>query len=48
MTREHFHAEEGYHNSVDFDLAAETIRRIKRDAALVIPGHDNLVLNLPG
>jgi glyoxylase-like metal-dependent hydrolase (beta-lactamase superfamily II) len=46
MTREHFEAEEGYHNSVDFGAAAETIRRIKRDAALVIPGHDNLVLNL--
>ena len=45
MNREYFAAEEGYHNSVDFDVAAETIRRIKADAALVIPGHDNLILN---
>ena len=45
MNREFLAAEEGYHNSVDFDQAAETIRRIKATADLVIPGHDNLVLN---
>jgi len=44
MNREYLAAEEGYHNSVDFEQAAETIRRIKLAADLVIPGHDNLVL----
>ena len=44
MNREYFAAEEGYHNSVDFVQAAETIRRIKAAADLVIPGHDSLVL----
>jgi len=46
MNREYFAAELGYHNSVDFDLAAESIRRIKATAALVIPGHDNVILNM--
>ncbi len=46
MNREYFGAAEGYHNSVDFDLAAESIRRIKAAAALVIPGHDNVILNI--
>jgi len=46
MNREYFDAEEGYHNSIDFDVAAETIRRIKAVAALVIPGHDNVILNM--
>lgn len=46
MTPDFFVAEEGYHNSVDFAVAAESIRRIKREAALVIPGHGNLIVNL--
>jgi glyoxylase-like metal-dependent hydrolase (beta-lactamase superfamily II) len=46
MTPEFFAAEEGYHNSVDFEGAAATIREIKQDAKLVIPGHGNLILNL--
>ncbi|MGC9347190.1 MAG: MBL fold metallo-hydrolase [Anaerolineae bacterium] len=45
MNREYFAAEEGYHNSVDFEQASETIRRIKATAALVIPGHDNVLIN---
>jgi len=45
MTGDFFAAEEGYHNSVDFEQAASTIRRIKEVATLVIPGHDNLILN---
>ena len=45
MNREYFEAEEGYHNSVDFEQAATTIRTIKAFAALVIPGHDNVILN---
>ena len=47
MTPDFFAAEEGYHNSVDFAVAAATIRRIKREAALVVPGHGNLIVNLP-
>ena len=47
MTTDFFAAEEGYHNSVDFAEATRTIQRIKGLAALVIPGHDNLILNLP-
>ena len=47
MTRDFFAHEEGYHNSVDFAVASETIRRIKSLASLVIPGHDSLILNLP-
>jgi glyoxylase-like metal-dependent hydrolase (beta-lactamase superfamily II) len=46
MTGEFFEAEEGYRNSTDFERAAETIRSIKRAAALVIPGHGNVILNL--
>ena len=46
MTRDFFAHEEGYHNSVDFAMASKTIRRIKQLAALVIPGHDNLILNM--
>ena len=45
MTSEYFEQEEGYPNSVDFTLASETILNIKRMAALVIPGHGNLILN---
>jgi glyoxylase-like metal-dependent hydrolase (beta-lactamase superfamily II) len=45
MTPEFFAAEEGFHNSIHFEFAAETIRRIKDIAALVIPGHGNVILN---
>ncbi len=48
MNREFLAAEEGYHNSVDFAQAADTVRRIKGVADLVIPGHDNVVLNRRG
>jgi glyoxylase-like metal-dependent hydrolase (beta-lactamase superfamily II) len=47
MNREYFAAGEGYRNSVDFEVAAATIRQIKAEAALVIPGHDNVILNAP-
>ncbi|MDF1516094.1 MAG: hypothetical protein P1S60_19960, partial [Anaerolineae bacterium] len=46
MTTEFFDEEEGYHNSVDFTLAAETIRNIKNIASLVIPGHGNIIINM--
>jgi glyoxylase-like metal-dependent hydrolase (beta-lactamase superfamily II) len=44
MTRDYYRAEEGFHNSVDFEQATATIQAIKRTAKLVIPGHDNLIL----
>jgi glyoxylase-like metal-dependent hydrolase (beta-lactamase superfamily II) len=46
MTPEFFEAEEGYHNSLDFERAAETIRVIKQIAKLVIPGHGNVIPNM--
>jgi glyoxylase-like metal-dependent hydrolase (beta-lactamase superfamily II) len=46
MTPEYCEAEEGYHNSIDFAQAADTIRAIKRAAKLIIPGHGNVILNL--
>ncbi len=45
MTEDFFEAEEGYHNSVDFSQATETIRKIKPMADLIIPGHGNMFLN---
>jgi glyoxylase-like metal-dependent hydrolase (beta-lactamase superfamily II) len=45
MTPEFLAAEEGFHNSIDFTQAADTIRQIKGMAKLVIPGHGNLILN---
>lgn len=48
MNREYYEAEEGYFNSIDFDQAAETVRRIKAASDLVIPGHDSLLLNSRG
>lgn len=44
MTQDFFDAEEGYHNCVDFELAAQTIRAIKERADWVIPGHGNLIV----
>lgn len=46
MTEDFLEAEEGFHNSVDFGQATETIRRIKQAAQLVIPGHGNFCLTL--
>ncbi len=43
MTRDFFTAEVGYFNSVDFDMATETIRKIKAEFDFVIPGHDSLI-----
>jgi glyoxylase-like metal-dependent hydrolase (beta-lactamase superfamily II) len=48
MTPEHFEAEEGHSNAVDFALSTKTIQAIKADADLVIPGHANLILNQRG
>ena len=48
MTPEFFNADEGFHNSVDFDMASATIKDIKQMADLVIPGHGNVILNNRG
>lgn len=45
MTREFFDAQEGFHNSANFEQASETIRRIKNMADVVVPGHGNYFLN---
>jgi glyoxylase-like metal-dependent hydrolase (beta-lactamase superfamily II) len=45
MTRDFQRAEEGFHNSVDFELAAKTIRELKKHFGLIIPGHDSLLVN---
>jgi len=45
MTPEFLAEEQGYHNSVDFGVASETIRRIKADADVIVPGHGNIILN---
>jgi glyoxylase-like metal-dependent hydrolase (beta-lactamase superfamily II) len=44
MTQDFFDAQEGFHNCVDFELAAQTIRAIKERAGWVIPGHGNLIM----
>jgi len=41
MTRDFFAHRQGYFNSVDFALAAQTMERIATIADVVIPGHDN-------
>ena len=45
MTEDFFGAEEGFHNSVNFEQATETIQKIKEATDLVIPGHGNFILN---
>ncbi len=45
MTRDFLRAEEGFHNSVDFELASKTIRGLKRDFDIIIPGHDSLLVS---
>jgi len=44
MTRDFYAHKQGYFNSVDFDLAAQTIARIGIVADIVVPGHDNYFL----
>jgi glyoxylase-like metal-dependent hydrolase (beta-lactamase superfamily II) len=45
MTRDFFNSRLGYYNSVDFDLASVSIKKIAESADLVVPGHDNYFLN---
>jgi glyoxylase-like metal-dependent hydrolase (beta-lactamase superfamily II) len=47
MTPDFWLAEEGYHNSVDFEAARDSIRKLKKLATVVIPGHGNFIINLP-
>lgn len=44
MTKNHFRDNTAMFEK-DTDLAAETIRRIKENYDVVIPGHDNLIIN---
>ena len=41
MTPEFFAHDDGYHNTYDFALVRETIRKIKAVADYVVPGHGN-------
>ena len=44
MTRDFLREETGFHNSVDFARATDTIRGIKASFDLIIPGHDSLLV----
>ena len=41
MTRDFFNSRQGYYNSVDFDMASESIKKMAGLADIVVPGHDN-------
>ncbi len=45
MTRDFFDARAGYFNSHDFHAVAEGIDRLRREADLIVPGHDNYFVN---
>ncbi len=45
MTRDFFDARAGYFNSHDFDAVAESIDRLRREADIIAPGHDNFFFN---
>lgn len=45
MTREFWRDRRGYFNSVDHDLAAQTIDSLAAFADIVVPGHDNYFFN---
>ena len=42
MTEEFFWAMEGFHNSVDFDQARESIETLSHKADMIVPGHGNV------
>jgi glyoxylase-like metal-dependent hydrolase (beta-lactamase superfamily II) len=46
MTRDFYNANEGFHNSVDTALVADSIARIRATADLVVPGHGNYFVNI--
>jgi glyoxylase-like metal-dependent hydrolase (beta-lactamase superfamily II) len=41
MTREFWHDRRGFFNSVDLNLASQTIERLTSIADIIVPGHDN-------
>lgn len=41
MTRDFFDARAGYFNSHDFDAVARSIDRLRAEADIIVPGHDN-------
>jgi glyoxylase-like metal-dependent hydrolase (beta-lactamase superfamily II) len=45
-TRDFWRERRGYFNCVDFDLSARSMDKIAGLADLVVPGHDNFILNL--
>jgi glyoxylase-like metal-dependent hydrolase (beta-lactamase superfamily II) len=45
MTRDFWNDRQGYFNSADFALAANTIEALANVADIVVPGHDNYFLN---
>ena len=45
MTRDFFNARAGYFNSSDFDAVAASIDRLRREADIIVPGHDNFFFN---
>ena len=45
MNKDFFAASEGFHNSVDFAAARESIHLIDTNADIVVPGHGNYFIN---
>lgn len=45
MTRSFFDREQGYFNSYSHEEARDSIRRIRKDYALIVPGHDIMFYN---
>ena len=44
MTADFWAARQGYHNSVDFQLASDTMDGLSAMADIIVPGHDNYFL----
>jgi hypothetical protein len=45
MTRDFWRERQGYFNSADLALAAQSIEKLAQIADLIVPGHDNSLLN---
>jgi hypothetical protein len=45
MTRDFWRERQGYFNSADFALAAQSIEKLAQTGDLIVPGHDNYFLN---
>ncbi len=45
MTRDFFEARAGYFNSHDFEAVANSIDRLRAEADVILPGHDNYFFN---